>query len=248
MINTGEGRDTIPQEAWESKETVEYYSRTVNLFVPKRNEMLSVISRLATEHVPENPKILDIGSGYGDVTAGILKIKLHSSAYLMDISDEMNRLSHERFQNNPDIHIIKHNLNEDILGATPEREFDAVVSCLALHHIAYENRVRLYHSIKKILKPGSVFINSDLFKCESPVIDQWEYDAWIEGITGRIRDQQGIEPSFDEIKNTQLEISRRTEDKPGTIWEMQNDMREAGFKSVDCLWKYLNFAILVAVK
>jgi tRNA (cmo5U34)-methyltransferase len=248
IILNSEWRDTIPQEAWESKETVEYYSRTVNLFVPKRNEMLSIISRLATRHVSENPKILDIGSGYGDVTADILKLKPHSYAYLMDISDEMNRLSQERFQKNPDIHIIKHNLHEDILGATSEREFDSVVSCLALHHIAFEKRVGLYRSIREILKPDGVFINSDLFKCESPVINQWEFDTWIEWITCRIRDQQGIETSFDEVKNTQLEISRRTDDKPGTIWDMQNDMREAGFHSVDCVWKYQNFAILVAVK
>jgi tRNA (cmo5U34)-methyltransferase len=218
IILNSEWRDTIPQEAWESKETVEYYSRTVNLFVPKRNEMLSIISRLATRHVSENPKILD------------------------------NRLSQERFQKNPDIHIIKHNLHEDILGATSEREFDSVVSCLALHHIAFEKRVGLYRSIREILKPDGVFINSDLFKCESPVINQWEFDTWIEWITCRIRDQQGIETSFDEVKNTQLEISRRTDDKPGTIWDMQNDMREAGFHSVDCVWKYQNFAILVAVK
>ena len=220
----------------------------MNLFVPKRNEILSVISGLATKSISETPKILDIGSGSGDVTADILKFKPHSSAYLMDISDEMIRLSQDRFRENPNIHIIKHNLNEDILDATSEREFDLVVSCFALHHIAFENRVRLYRSIREILKPDGLFINGDMFKCESPVIDQWEFDTWIKWIICRIRDQQGIETSFDEVKNTQLEISRITDDKPGTIWDMQNDMRQAGFQYIDCLCKYQKFAVLVAVK
>jgi tRNA (cmo5U34)-methyltransferase len=227
---------------------VEYYSRTVNLFVPERSELLSLIAGLATENVPENPKILDIGSGYGDVTAEIIQRRPRSSAWLMDISDDMIRVSKCRFSKNPDIHIIRYDLNEDILGATSEREFDSVVSCLALHHIAFEKRVGLYRSIREMLKPGCLFINGDQFRCASPVIERWEFNSWIKGIACRIGKQRGTEPSFDEVKNTQLEICRRMEDKPGTIWDMQNDLREAGFRSVDCVWKYQNFAILVAVK
>ena len=145
----------------DGNQAAEHYSKTVNLFVPKRNEMLSIISRLATTYASENPKILDIGSGYGDVTADILKLKPLSHAYLMDFSDEMIRLSHDRFHENPNIHIIKHNLSEDILGTTSEREFDSVVSCFAIHHIAFEKRVELYRSIREILKPDGLFINSD---------------------------------------------------------------------------------------
>jgi len=43
--------------------------------------MLSVISKLATTYTSENPKILDIGSGYGDVTADILTLKPNSHAF-----------------------------------------------------------------------------------------------------------------------------------------------------------------------
>lgn len=220
----------------------------MNLIVPERRELLSIISRLATENMPEKPKILDLGCGYGDVTAVILQQKPQASALLMDISDDMIRLSRDRFRNNPDIRIIRHDLNEDLPAATPEREFDSVVSCLALHHIGFEKRVGLYRGIRELLKPGGLFVNGDQFKCESPGIDRWEFDSWIKGIVDRMRDKQGIQRSFDEVKNTQLEICRRMEDKPGTVWDMHNDMREAGFSSVDCIWKYQNFAILVAVK
>jgi len=151
-------------------------------------------------------------------------------------------------KSNPNIHIIQHNLNEDLLGATSEREFDAVVSCFALHHIAFENRVGLYRSIREILKTDGLFINGDLFKCESRVIDQWEFDTRIESIIGQMRDNMGIEKSFDEFKKTRLEHEEKMGDKPGTIWDMRNDMQQAGFHYVDCLWKCRSCAILVAVK
>ncbi|MGA2914176.1 MAG: class I SAM-dependent methyltransferase [Methanoregula sp.] len=161
--------------------------------------MLSVISKLAITYTSENPKMLDIGSGYGDVTADILTLKPNSHAFLMDFSDKMIRLSHDRFDKNPNVHIIKHILNEDILGAISERKFNSVVSCFALHHIEFEKRVGLYSSIREILKTDGLFVNGDLFKCES-VIDQWEFDTRIESILCRMHNQMGIEKSFDEFK------------------------------------------------
>ncbi len=210
--------------------------------------MLSFIAELATKYASGHPRILDLGSGPGDVTAGILALVPHARACLMDVSDEMIRISRDRFRGNENIRIARHNLNDDLLAAMPERDFDAVVSCLAIHHIAFDKRVGLYASIREILKPDGVFINCDEFRSESSVVDQWEIDSWIEGIASRVKEQQKIDMPFDEVRKTTLALSQKMEDKPGTIWEMQRDMREAGFVSVDCVWKYLNFAILIAEK
>jgi tRNA (cmo5U34)-methyltransferase len=64
-----------------------------------------------------------------------------------------------------------------------------VVSYFALHHVDKNKRVELYRSICEILKPNGFFINGDLFKSESPVINQWELDLTFQGIADRMRDQ-----------------------------------------------------------
>ena len=35
-------------------------------------------------------------------------------------------------------------------------------------------------------------------------------------------------------------------DKPGTVWDMCNDLKLAGFRFVDCLFKYQNLAVIAA--
>jgi Methylase involved in ubiquinone/menaquinone biosynthesis len=35
-------------------------------------------------------------------------------------------------------------------------------------------------------------------------------------------------------------------DKPGTLWEMRDDLLMAGFRNIDCAWKYQNLAIMAA--
>jgi hypothetical protein len=62
------------------------------------------------------------------------------------------------------------------------------------------------------------------------------------------RRETGVERTFEDVKAKLLEFDKRMGDKPGTIWATRDDMKRAGFRDVDCLWMYLNLAVLVAVK
>ena len=68
---------------------------------------MSTIAQLATMVCSEQPRILDLGCGYGDVTAEILKFRPHALAYMVDFSDEMMRIADERFKNYVNIKIFK---------------------------------------------------------------------------------------------------------------------------------------------
>ncbi|MDD3363397.1 MAG: hypothetical protein PHZ03_00290 [Syntrophomonas sp.] len=50
----------------------------------------------------------------------------------------------------------------------------------------------------------------------------------------------------DALKKKQLENYKAMRDMPGTLWDMDNDLRKAGFRFVDCLCKYQNLAVLSA--
>lgn len=236
------------KEGWLNPEAADNYARTVNLMVPQRQEILSIISRLAIELGSENPKIIDLGCGFGDVTAEIVKLKPDVEVLMLDFSDEMIRRSSERFKDNKNITVAKQDLNQGISGITDEREFDAIVSCFALHHVEFENRIKLYSDVHAVLKEGGLFINGDLFKEDSPIIDEWEFDNNISSLLVIFKEKLGQEWTFDELKLNRLEHGQKMGDKPGTIWEMFHDMRAAGFGFIDCLWKFRNLAVMAATK
>jgi tRNA (cmo5U34)-methyltransferase len=236
------------KEGWLNPEAAENYARTVELMVPQRKEILSIISRLAIELGSANPKIIDLGCGLGDVTAEIVKLKPDVEVLMLDFSDEMIRRSSERFRDNKNITVVKQDLNQGISGITDEKEFDAVVSCFALHHLEFENRIKLYSDIHAILKERGLFINGDLFKEDSPIIDQWEFDNNISALAVMLKEKLGQEWTFDELKLNRLDNALKMGDKPGTLWDMFHDMKTAGFGYVDCLWKSGNFAIMAATR
>ena len=58
---------------WKSKDVVDRYQRTANIIIPDRIDIVSKIANLAIMFASNQPKILDLGCGSGDVTAEIIK-------------------------------------------------------------------------------------------------------------------------------------------------------------------------------
>ena len=232
---------------WETSETARRYLEMADVLIPCRRDILYAIAKLTAEFTPENPVILDIGCGNGDVTNEILSLKPSVSLSLLDYSDDMIKMATERFSNNSNIKVLKHNLNNGLPEQMMAVKFDAVVSCFALHHIELENRVRLYENIRQVLREGGLFINGDRFIVESPSINQWGNDFWIAWVVERIRTELGIERTFEEVKQAQVESDKQHGDKPGTIWEMREDLKRAGFKFVDCIWMQYNLCLGIIV-
>ena len=235
-------------EGWAAKEVAEQYKKVADVVIPHRQEILTTVAGLATAFVTERPQVLDLGCGYGDVTAEVLKMKPEASVCLVDFSDEMIRLSRERFKDSSGTRIVKHDLNTGITDAAIGKRFDVVVSCFALHHIEFANRVKLYSEIRQALRPDGLFINGDRFKEDSPVIDEWVFNSWISYMVQQIKEKLGKETTLAEVKQRQNVSDKKLGDKPGTMWDMQHDLKQAGFRYVDCLWKYQTLAIIAAAK
>jgi len=236
------------ETGWKSKKAAKQYKKMIDFIVPGRKEILTTISRLAAEFGGKAPLILDLGCGHGDVTAGILALKPEARCVLTDFSEEMISLCRERFGGNPNISFYRSDLNNGLPEAVTEMKFDAVVSCFALHHIDFDKRVPLYSAIRAVLNDGSLFINGDMFKGESPLLGGWEFDNWIDWMAVKLKENMNLELTFDEIKKKQLDNFNRMGDKPGTLWEMYNDMKTAGFASADCMFKIQNLAVVAAHK
>ena len=236
------------EDGWGSASIVTKYREEADINLPGRREILSIIARAATAFAPDPPRILDVGAGYGEVAATILEIAPRAHICLIDYSDEMLRLASERFKKVSNVIIMKHDLNLGLPALPGSGEYSAVVSCFALHHIDLNKRVPLYREFHGILKPGGVFINGDCFTGDSPILSEWEFDNYVSWVVENTKKVKGTILRFEDVKEEMIESDRRLGDKPGTIWAMCHDMKQAGFQYVDCFWMNLTLGVLAAVK
>jgi SAM-dependent methyltransferase len=164
-------------------------------------------------------RFLDLGTGDGRMVALVRGRHPEARAVGLDASEPMLARAAGRFATDPLVELRAHELG---LPLPVEGPFDAVVSGLAIHHLEDERKRGLFGELKALLAPGGVFANLDLVSSTSPQIHE------------RFRREIG-----------------RAEDDPSDrlagLAEQIGWLRDAGFSEVDCHFKWLVLALLVAL-
>jgi len=165
-------------------------------------------------------RFLDLGTGDGRLLAAIRERHPGARAVGLDASEPMLGRAAERFDGDPLVELRAHDLDLPLGDAGPA---DAVVSGLAIHHLPDERKRELFEEIHALLTPSGMFANLDLVSAASPRLHE------------RFRQEIG-----------------RTEDDPSDrladLSEQMGWLREVGFSEVDCHFKWLELALVVAVK
>jgi SAM-dependent methyltransferase len=165
-------------------------------------------------------RVLDLGAGDGRMAALVRTMHPHCDAVALDASPGMLERARERFADNPRVTVRAH----DLALALEERgSFDVVVSGLAIHHLEDDRKRALFEEVRALLAPGGVFANLDLVR--APTADAHER---FRRAIGRPQDDPA--------------------DRLAGLCEQLDWLRAAGFAAVDCPFKWMQMALLVAAR
>jgi SAM-dependent methyltransferase len=187
--------------------------------IPHRTEGEAVL----LDFLPPNPaRVLDLGSGDGRLLGLVKLARPDVDAVAVDFSELMLGLLRERFAADPRVEVVAHDLNLPlpVLG-----RFDAIVSSFAIHHLPHERKRALYAEIYSLLAPGGVFLNLEHVSSPTEALHQRFVDA--------------------------VEVRRGVEDPSNKLLDMETQLswlREIGFGDVDCVWKWLELALLTGAR
>ena len=165
-------------------------------------------------------RALDLGTGDGRMLALVRERHPGAAGVGLDSSAPMIERAAERFGDDPLVDLRTHELGLPLTEAPP---FDVVVSGLAIHHLEDERKRALFGEIRELLSPGGVFANLDLVSSASPRLHE------------RFRH----------------EIGRAEDDPTDRLADLSAQLqwlRDAGFAEVECHFKWLELALVVAVR
>ena len=180
--------------------------------------------------------IVELGVGTGELTAEVLRRFPEAGVEAIDLSAKMLEVAGEKLLPYKDrVSLIQ----SDFGTYEFMREYDLAISSMALHHLPDQDKVKLMKSIHRSLKEEGVFLFGDLIQSPSAYLDKKFFRIWKNSLrfAGLSRDE--IE---DRVKG------HLNHDLPATLPELLQWMKEAGFRDVDCLWKYFNQAVIVGIK
>lgn len=144
----------------------------------------------------------------------------------MDISEPMLQRAATRFAGEQHVIFCSHDLRERLANTSHVAAggpYNAIVSALAIHHLADKRKRSLLADAHALLEPGGVIANLDLVRPASSA----QHDRFHEAIGRREGDPSDrLAPLCDQL-----------------AW-----LREAGFVEVDCHFKWLEMALMIGVK
>jgi tRNA (cmo5U34)-methyltransferase len=167
-------------------------------------------------------RVLDLGTGDGRVLALLADAIPGLEGVGIDSSELMLAAASERFAGDRRVELLAHDLATPLPDLGP---FDAVVSCVAIHHLEHERKRALCSEAFAALAPGGVFANLEHVASPTRALHLAFFAA--------IDEPLECEDPSDRLLDVETQLD----------W-----LREAGFADVDCHWNWRELALLAGVR
>ncbi len=174
-------------------------------------------------------RIIDLGCGTGNIAHAVLDAFPNAHVTCLDLAENMIAMAKAKLATYPRVRYVVGDFTAF------DGEYDAVISSLALHHLATdEDKRRFYRRIYDRLRPGGVFYNGDVVLASSDILQAMYMHQWRAFMRRTV--------SEEEIEGKWIP-SYQAEDHPAKLVDQLTWLMEIGFAAVDVLWKHYNFAV-----
>jgi tRNA (cmo5U34)-methyltransferase len=189
----------------------------------------------AAEWAGQDPDMLDIGAGTGLLSEMLLLRYPRGRITLLDISEKMLEVARTRFAGREHVRYLVADYSEE---AIPGR-YDLICSALSIHHLAHEDKRRLFFRIYSSLNPGGLFVNADQADAESDWLRRMNMEYWNEFVrSGPLEEEEW----------RRVLARRDVLDRNAPLLSQIAWLREAGFSGVDIVYKNRMFCVFVGKK
>jgi tRNA (cmo5U34)-methyltransferase len=229
----------MPGAKWDFDEDVTHvFDDMLERSIPDYQQMRTLTTDLAAKFVQRDSTILDLGCSRGEALQLLAQKFGAGHRYVgLEISDPMLEAAKERFASWPKsvVEIRKHDLRDGL----PHVDASVVLSVLTLMFTPINYRQRLIQDAYDRLRPGGAFLLVEKLIGESATTDALMVERY-----HRMKADNGY--SADEIERKRLALEG-VQVPVTASWNIEM-MHAAGFRMVECYWRWMNFAAWVAVK
>lgn len=204
--------------------------------IPQYETLRAIVTRLAVRYAQDGTQVVDLGCSRGSGLAPIVQALQGRCTFVgTEISAPMLAYAQECFADRPDVRIVAHDLRD----AYPSVRASVTLAILTLQFVPVEYRHRIISDVFQSTVSGGAFIFTEKVIGSTVQIDDTliaEYHAY--------KEDKGYSPEAIERKRKSLEgvlVPMRA------AWNQQI-LHDVGFKHVECVWRWMNFAAWIAIK
>lgn len=231
----------MPEGKWEfNQEVTNCFDEMLERSIPAYADMRELVKRIGKRYVKRNTTIVDMGCSTGEaVQPFISTFGCQNNYKLYDVSEPMLDSCRERFKGWIDEGFLTVEAF-DIRKGLPEHLYTSLIlSVLTLQFTPIEYRQKIIQSVYDSLEPGGALILVEKVLGSNYALDSMMVDEYYRIKADNAYTQEQISAKRKSLEGVLVPITAK--------WN-EDMLKEAGFRNVDCFWRYLNFAGWVGVK
>lgn len=211
------------------------YTETIERCFPRYPEMLwAVLNYLPANRQFEN--ILELGCGTGNLSVALFEAYPEATLRVVDVSPESLDFCRERLSDCDQLICDEADFNH--LELAPG-SFDLVVSSIAIHHLDANEKQSLFRRCHNWLTNDGIFCFADQCAGETDDLYAKHIENWR---------QLTMEAGSTEDEWRMWMQHQAEHDHHDTLSDQMSWLSEAGFPTVDCVWRYLLWSVVQARK
>lgn len=210
------------------------YDQNRRKFIPCFEDFYQNTTQFILANIDTPKRVVDLGAGTGLLTSFWYQGCPDAEYILVDMADEMLDVARKRFDSIENVSCQLSNYAQ----ALPDVSFDAAISALSIHHLEDKDKEKLFIKLYDSLPVGGLFVNYDQFCAGNSKLNKWFDTYWERQLT-----DSGLTP-----QDISLWKERRKLDRECSVEEEVTMLQNCGFQTVKCVYSYLKFSVIVAVK
>ena len=217
---------------------VKYYNYDILIkkLIPRYDYMHKLIVNSINFPINKYFRVLDLGIGTGQTALNLLKKFPNIKIDGVDISSKMIIRGKKRLKNFLNkVNFIKKDIKDLKLK---NKYYGVCVAVLCVHHLNQDEKKILFKKIFNSLVLGGIFVIGDIIRFNSDIKTKEKEKVWKKILEKNL----GKKEANFWFKNYQ------EEDLPDSIGDQIQWLKEAGFKRVKSLWRYINYSVIYAKK
>jgi len=228
---------TLPNGKWDFDESVtKVFDDMLERSIPQYNIMREAVTSLVDTFAEDGDRIIDIGCSNGIGLEHITKVVGNGCNYTgLEISEPMLKVAQEKFKSNNNVQIQHADLRYHNFD-TPAK---VILSVLTLMFIPIEYRQEVLDKCYKALPEGGALIVVEKILGETGNLNNLYINEYLKMKTNNGYSQKEIDRKRYSLEGVLVPLTAK--------WNEQL-ITSAGFKYIDCFWRWMNFAGWIAIK
>jgi tRNA (cmo5U34)-methyltransferase len=234
-----------PGATWQQASAAQWFLDERQERLPLIDVQEDLIKRLFERHRHPVTRFVDLGAGDGALSALMLSLFPRAEAVLVDFSEPMLAGVERRLAGRGAWQIVRGDLSQPgWRDGIPAGRYGAAVSSLAIHHLPGARKRALYAEVFDLLEDGAMFVNLDYVTVAGPLRGLWDEQLVANSL--RLERERGGSRTVDELERNLC--GDADEDRPDTVEEQVQWLRDAGFEQVEVHFKWAEVAVFGGIR